>query len=437
MDQKISVRKLADYVVDVGYAINILAEDRTPTQFLSSAYITNSNNVVIYKNKQQIASTQIVKNSQSAAMSLAGSLEITADLAKVTELETKSKVGFKHDSELTDLSKTFTSYAITSTKTLNFDNITKEHVIKDDSYKITHIVTSVHRGKSLSGIMTLSSSSKSKGKDISSDMREKLNNIPVGAKTDSSFSKNIKSSHYEFSSDIIIFGQSSDKGLLSISDFDSFAHSIGEYFKADATESETVVGYLLSPVAGIKSLSSYSVLQNASLYTEDLNFSIKHQLLDLRKVLASLPGVFEILVRGEKEKGKEDWISLWNLKKQFTWDVEKRRRDLHSWMIKFSQLGEDESKAKAMITEVIKMLQDGADYKISSWQALIPKYKSLSDLYESKSQGEEEPEQNCWLGFCMPWDQNKMQANALVIAEEVPGSSAPCTGTDYGSSVIA
>jgi hypothetical protein len=55
--------------------------------------------------------------------------------------------------------------------------------------------------------------------------------------------------------------------LLSISDFDSFAHSIGEYFKADATESETVVGYLLSPVAGIKSLSSYSVLQNASLYT--------------------------------------------------------------------------------------------------------------------------------------------------------------------------
>jgi hypothetical protein len=40
-----------------GYTINIIAQDHTPRQFLSSAYITNSANVIIYENNQQTAST--------------------------------------------------------------------------------------------------------------------------------------------------------------------------------------------------------------------------------------------------------------------------------------------------------------------------------------------------------------------------------------------
>jgi hypothetical protein len=429
MDQKISVRKLADYVVDVGYAINILAEDRTPTQFLSSAYITNSDNVVIYENNQQIASTQILSNSQTAAVSLAGSLEITADLAKVTELETNSKVCFNHDSGMTDLSKTFTSYAITSTKTLKFDAITNDDIIKDDSYKISHIVTSVHRGKSLNGIVTLSSTVKSKGKDMRSELREKLSNIPIGGTVDSSFSAEMKSSSFEFSSEIIVLGQSASGGLLSNADFDSFIHSVDEYFKVDATKSATVVGYVLSPVAGLKSLGSYSVLQNTYLYTKEMNFLIKRHLLELKKLWASLPGVFERLVRRAKDEGKADWRILWDMKTQFVLDVDQKIIDLYEWMAQFSRCSEDEAAAKQMIIDVTKMLQDGMDYRISSWQAIV-KYQPLSDLYDSRSLNycnseplEDIVETHCWSGLCRRMRLKNGQTNeSKIILAQGSGS---------------
>lgn len=384
MDQKITVRKVGDYFVDLGYAINILAEDRTPTQFLSSAYITNEDSYIVNENNQQRSTCQILKNSESAASTLLGNIEITADLSKIAEIECHNKVSFKNDSSKSDLSKAFTSYAITSTRTLRIANITDDDIIKASSHKITHIVTAVHCGKSLSGILTLSSTDKSNQKNIESDLRAAVSNLPIGGGSVSeAFQKNLQSSHFEFSSELIVLGQSAKGGLLSNADLDAFTKSITSYFDVDATASKTVVGYILTPISGIKSLASYAVLKHHTIYTQQLNYRIKDHLLHLNRAMIVLPGVFERLIRSARFEGNGDWEELWMLKKRFASELQQQQRDIYDWMDRFYRLGEEEStNAGEMINEVYELLNKIQDYRISRWQFLIPQYQKLSDLFD-------------------------------------------------------
>jgi len=104
---------------------------------------------------------------------------------------------------------------------------------------------------------------------------------------------------------------------LRNADFDSFIHSIQEYFKVDATKSETVVGYMLTPAAGLKYHSSYSVLHNKSLYTEELNCSI--HLLAFKKALKYCTTGFEGLVRNAKEDGNKVGKCFGTLIRSFHW----------------------------------------------------------------------------------------------------------------------
>jgi hypothetical protein len=113
--------------------------------------------------------------------------------------------------------------------------------------------------------MTLSSTVKSKGKDIKSEIRAKLSNLPIGGTIDAGFSAEMKSSRYEFSSEIIAHGQSARDRLLSTTD-----------------------------------------------YTKQLNLRIKHHLHELKKLLASLLGFLK------------DWCEEKRIEeiKSGEWDVE-------------------------------------------------------------------------------------------------------------------
>lgn len=284
------MKKSGAYPVDLGYVFNIKDTVGEPQEGVSLVIVKNR--TINAKDTKQRTVRNQVTTSQEAAMTVAGSLEISAQMDVVT-IKGKASVDVDNSSTEESATDAINIFVQTRSETLTLDHLSKDDFVVDID-KYSHVVTNVCYGKLLAGTMTLKSKEKSKTVDADGELSVKLADIPISGKGTVHVHDFDAWKDYNLSTQITVRGMPK---TLPFEDVESFVQSTETFVSEDASNSQSVVGFTLTPLSSIKSLE----VTPEDVYASSVNDETKRTLFNLAGLLSYAKILREKAVQADKE----------------------------------------------------------------------------------------------------------------------------------------
>ena len=263
----LTLEKCGDFLVELGMFIDLRKQDRSFMPGVKAAYVKANKTNEGATAKSAMSYTQELQDSKSAVMGLSGSLEISAEIAKVASITGKAKGKWNKDDKKTSITKIFKVGEVTGYEQLSMDKLTKNDIELANS-TATHVVSAIFKGHAMFESFTLEDISKDSQMAVSGELQVQVANVPLSGKAEVSADFQKKMKNFKFEAQLKTVGDSNARPVSSVEDFSQSVKSFFDTVAGDNKNSHaSVVKFQLTPLtmySKFKEAMSTAVPKNVS-----------------------------------------------------------------------------------------------------------------------------------------------------------------------------